>query len=214
MRSGNDLRVLLATDERRASDALQRQLEFEGCRVDTVHTGRDVLSAPAGLYDLVIIDLELPDMDGLSVLSQFRTGRNAGTAVVLIKGEGEPDHIVQRGLDFGASGYVIRDRLRSHVVKAGLVAMFVGPTRHEPDRRQVPRWPMARPDACPYSPGGDFRACPAFVPIDIPMGSDGEAPRTSCSHLRVGTAATWRLYPRCALGDAVAREKYLLDLSC
>ena len=128
--------------------------------------------------------------------------------------KGEPDHIVQRGLDFGASGYVIRDRLRSHVVKAGLVAMFVGPTRHEPDRRQVPRWPMARPDACPYSPGGDFRACPAFVPIDIPMGSDGEAPRTSCSHLRVGTAATWRLYPRCALGDAVAREKYLLDLSC
>src|SRR2546421_181921 len=129
MRSGNDLRVLLATDERGASDALQRQLEFEGCRVDTVHTGGDVLSAPAGLYDLVIIDLELPDMDGLSVLSQFRTGRNAATAVVLIKGEGEPDHIVQRGLDFG-------------------------------------------------------------------------------------TAATWRLYPRCALGDSVAREKYLLDLSC
>jgi CheY-like chemotaxis protein len=215
MRSSSDVRVLVGTARAAAAQALRSQLESEGCRVDTVETADGVLAAAPGLYDLIFLDLELPETDGLSVLSQLRlNGEAGGTPVVLIKGEREPDHILQRGLDMGASGFVVANRLRVHLLKGGLVDMFLNPSPHEPERRQVPRSPQARADSCPYSARGDFHTCPVFVPIEIAIGEDGAENRTTCSHLRVGTASTWRLYPRCALGDAVARERYLQDLSC
>ena len=215
-RIGNgSLRVLLATDQSEGAKALSSQLEREGCAVIAVRSGSEALNEAAGPYDLIFLDLELPDTDGLTVLKQLRSDeRSASTPVVLIKGEGEPAHTVQRGLDLGASGYLVKQRLRSHVIKNSLVDMFLAPPQHDPERRQVPRSPLARKDACPYSARGDFRACAAFVPIEIALGENGAGERVSCSHLRVGTAATWRLYPRCALGDASAREAYLLDLSC
>ena len=215
-RIGNgSLRVLLATDQSEGAKALSSQLEREGCAVIAVGSGSEALNEAAGPYDLIFLDLELPDTDGLTVLKQLRSDeRSASTPVVLIKGEGEPAHTVQRGLDLGASGYLVKQRLRSHVIKNSLVDMFLGPPPHDPERRQVPRSPLARKDACPYSARGDFRACAAFVPIEIALGENGAGERVSCSHLRVGTAATWRLYPRCALGDASAREAYLQDLSC
>ncbi|OLC00098.1 MAG: response regulator [Chloroflexi bacterium] len=215
-RIGNgSLRVLLATDQTEGTKALSSQLEREGCAVIAVSSGSEALNEAAGPYDLIFLDLELPDTDGLTVLKQLRSDeRSASTPVVLLKGEGEPAHTVQRGLDLGASGYLVKQRLRSHVIKNSLVDMFLGPPPHDPERRQVPRSPLARKDACPYSARGDFRACAAFVPIEIALGENGAGDRVSCSHLRVGTAATWRLYPRCALGDASAREAYLLDLSC
>jgi len=214
--TGNgSLRVLLATDNGEGAKALSSQLEREGCVVIAVRTGAEALDGGGGPYDLIFLDLDLPDTDGLTVLKQLRSDeRSAETPVVLIKGEGEPAHTVQRGLDLGASGYLVKQRLRSHVIKGNLVEMFLGPAPHDPERRQVPRSPLARKEACPYSARGDFRACAAFVPIDIHLGENGVGERVSCSHLRVGTAATWRLYPRCALGDAGAREAYLLDLSC
>ena len=215
-RIGNgSLRVLLATDQTEGTKALSSQLEREGCAVIAVSSGSEALNEAAGPYDLIFLDLELPDTDGLTVLKQLRSDeRSASTPVVLLKGEGEPAHTVQRGLDLGASGYLVKQRLRSHVIKNSLVDMFLGPPPHDPERRQVPRSPLARKDACPYSARGDFRACAAFVSIEIALGENGAGDRVSCSHLRVGTAATWRLYPRCALGDASARETYLLDLSC
>ena len=215
-RIGNgSLRVLLATDQSEGAKALSSQLEREGCAVIAVSSGSEALNEAAGPYDLIFLDLELPDTDGLTVLKQLRSDeRSASTPVVLLKGEGEPAHTVQRGLDLGASGYLVKQRLRSHVIKNSLVDMFLGPPPHDPERRQVPRSPLARKDACPYSARGDFRACAAFVSIEIALGENGAGDRVSCSHLRVGTAATWRLYPRCALGDASAREAYLLDLSC
>jgi CheY-like chemotaxis protein len=209
------LKVLLATEPSVGTRALREQLEREGCSVSTAATGEEVLQAPAGAYDLFFLDLDLPDSGGLSVLQRMRADkRHAETPVVLIRGEGEPAHLIQRGLDLGASGFLVKPRIRSHLIKGGLIEMFLGLAPHEPERRQVPRSPMARPDACPYSARGDFRACPAFVPVEIALGSNGAGSRLSCSHLRVGTAATWRLYPRCALGDTASREKYMLDLRC
>ena len=209
------LRVLLATEADESARALSEQLEHEGCTVTMVATGAQVLETAADPFDLIFMDLDLPDADGFTVLQQMRADeRQALTPVVLIRGDGEPAHLVQRGLDLGASGYLVKPRLRSHLIKRGLIEMFLGPAPYDPERRQVPRSPMARPDACPYSARGDFRACAAFVELDIKVGLNGGEARASCSHLRVGTAATWRLYPRCALGDAAARQKYQLNLTC
>ena len=222
-RIGNgSLRVLLATDQTEGTKALSSQLEREGCAVIAVSSGSEALNEAAGPYDLIFLDLELPDTDGLTVLKQLRSDeRSASTPVVLLKGEGEPAHTVLVnviGLN-SLNTFNLRRELRNKnisllVIKNSLVDMFLGPPPHDPERRQVPRSPLARKDACPYSARGDFRACAAFVPIEIALGENGAGDRVSCSHLRVGTAATWRLYPRCALGDASAREAYLLDLSC
>jgi CheY-like chemotaxis protein len=208
------LRVLLAIDAGESAQALSEQLEREGCSVSMVATGAQVLATAVDPYDLIFIDLELPDAESLTVLHLMRADeRLATTPVVLIRGEGEPDDLIQQGLDLGASGYLVKQRLRSHLIRGGLIEMFLGTAPYDSERRQVPRSPMARPDACPYSARGDFHACAAFVPHEIKLGLNGGAARTSCSHLRVGTAATWRLYPRCALGDAAARQKYHLDLT-
>ena len=122
-RIGNgSLRVLLATDQTEGTKALSSQLEREGCAVIAVSSGSEALNEAAGPYDLIFLDLELPDTDGLTVLKQLRSDeRSASTPVVLLKGEGEPAHTVQRGLDLGASGYLVKQRLRSHVFKNSLV---------------------------------------------------------------------------------------------
>ena len=53
--------------------------------------------------------------------------------------------------------------------------------------------------------------CSVFLPLTIKVADDGAEPTVSCSHLRVGTSDTWRLYPRCAIGDQAARDQYTQD---
>ena len=49
------------------------------------------------------------------------------------------------------------------------------------------------------------------MPLTMNGGEEGVEPAQTCSHLRVGTSDTWRLYPRCAIGDQAARDRYLED---
>lgn len=88
----------------------------------------------------------------------------------------------------------------------GLLRGVGSPPDGGDERRKAP----ARPDACPFSATDRFGECTAFLPLNTSI-RNGAGPRVSCSHLRVGTLDTWRLYPRCGLGDEHARAKYLRD---
>lgn len=99
------MRLLLAEDERELSRALVTILEHSSYTVDAVYNGADALDyLRSGLYDGAILDIMMPQMDGLTVL---RTAREEGISlpVLLLTAKGEVDDRVA-GLDSGADDYL------------------------------------------------------------------------------------------------------------
>jgi len=204
------LKVLLATEPGEFANTLRAALEESGCEVSLATTSEEALAAGLDSYSAVLLDLDLADVDGLTILQELQEerGRDA-PPVILIKGEGEPAHLIQRGLDLGASGYILKHRLPHDLPAAAILELLRGVVSRPDggdDRRHAP----VRADACPFSMADRFGDCATFLPLNTSI-RNGAGPRVSCSHLRVGTLDTWRLYPRCALGDEHARAKYLRD---
>lgn len=98
-------RVLVVEDERRIADFLSRGLESAGYAVSTVHDGTTALEALHGsAHDLVVLDLNLPDMDGLKVLEKIRN-RKASPPVLILSARSNVDDRV-KGLESGADDYI------------------------------------------------------------------------------------------------------------
>ncbi|MGE0877866.1 MAG: response regulator transcription factor [Acidimicrobiia bacterium] len=117
-------RLLLLEDDHDIADPLVRALGREGFDVTHVDLGRAALDAIAATpFDLLLVDLSLPDMSGLDVCREVRRRRPAIPIVMLTARSEELDKVV--GLDAGADDYVtkpfglaelmarIRARLRS-----------------------------------------------------------------------------------------------------
>ena len=97
--------VLLAEDDPAISDPLARALQREGYDVTVRADGESALAeALSGDVALVVLDLGLPDMDGLDVCRRLRTGRSSVPVLVLTARTDEIDLVV--GLDAGADDYV------------------------------------------------------------------------------------------------------------
>ncbi len=78
------MRILLIEDEARIADFVQRGLESSGYRVDVAGDGKSGLAKIHDLdYDLLILDLMLPDTDGLSVLEKVKN-RKVSPAVLIL----------------------------------------------------------------------------------------------------------------------------------
>lgn len=101
------MRILVVEDNRTLADGLAAVLRVAGYAVDVVHDG---ISADAVLstetFDLVVLDLSLPEMDGLDVLRRMRARRNA-SSVLILTARGALDERV-RGLDLGADDYMTK----------------------------------------------------------------------------------------------------------
>ena len=102
------MRLLLAEDERSLSRALVRILEHAGYSVDAVYDGEEALDylEAGGNYDGAILDIMMPKMDGLTVLSKIRSRRST-LPVLLLTAKSETDDKV-RGLDLGANDYLTK----------------------------------------------------------------------------------------------------------
>lgn len=99
--------ILLVEDDHSIAQALQLALHKQGYSVNTVGTGKAALLAiDTEPPDLVILDLGLPDMDGLSVLKQVRS-RNVDLPVLLLTARAGLDDKVA-GLDSGADDYLAK----------------------------------------------------------------------------------------------------------
>jgi DNA-binding response OmpR family regulator len=99
-------RVLVVDDEPTVREVVQRYLERDGYQVEAAADGTGALDALAARpFDLVVLDLMLPGVDGLEIC---RTIRAAGpTAVIMLTAKGdEADRIV--GLELGADDYVVK----------------------------------------------------------------------------------------------------------
>ncbi|GAB3288434.1 response regulator [Parahaliea aestuarii] len=101
------MRILLVEDDLSLASGLQAALGREGFVVNHVACGREALAAiRAEAHDMVVLDLGLPDMDGLQVLSELR-GRKDQTPVLLLTARGEAEDKVA-GLDRGADDYLAK----------------------------------------------------------------------------------------------------------
>ncbi|MBE6453222.1 MAG: response regulator transcription factor [Alphaproteobacteria bacterium] len=101
------MRVLLVEDDYAISQSIETMLKKEGMIVDTTDLGEDGLEIGKLYdYDIIILDLMLPDMNGYEVLKNLRAAK-VNTPVLILSGLSEPDKKV-KGLGFGADDYLTK----------------------------------------------------------------------------------------------------------
>lgn len=101
------MKILLVEDERRLGESLQAILENEGYAVDLVLDGEEGLAyAQSGVYDLLILDIMLPGMSGLDILSAMRAEKDLVPVLMLTARDQRGDKVT--GLDRGADDYVTK----------------------------------------------------------------------------------------------------------
>ncbi len=101
------MRVLLAEDDPLLGDGLKTALQAEGYTVDWFKDGRHSLHAALGeAFDLVILDLGLPGLDGLEVLRALRDRKKDVPVLILTARDALDDRV--KGLDLGADDYLTK----------------------------------------------------------------------------------------------------------
>ncbi len=101
------MRVLLCEDDRKISKALVKIFEFHNYSVDAVYDGEDAIAYIESLdYDVVILDIMMPKMDGVSVLKHVR-GMGVTVPILMLTAKATIDDKVT-GLDFGANDYLTK----------------------------------------------------------------------------------------------------------
>lgn len=100
-------RILIIEDEENIARVLQLELEFEGYQTGIAHTGPDgLIQYREQKWDLVLLDLMLPGLNGLDVLRRIRA-TEVRTPVILLTAKNEVEDKVA-GLDLGANDYVTK----------------------------------------------------------------------------------------------------------
>jgi len=101
------MRLLLIEDDVALGEGIHQGLIREGYTVDWVHDGASALHALLSeVFDLAILDLGLPKMDGLTVLRRLREGGSALPVLILTARDATEDRIA--GLDAGADDYLVK----------------------------------------------------------------------------------------------------------
>ncbi|MBI4969247.1 MAG: response regulator transcription factor [Rhodospirillales bacterium] len=101
------MRVLLVEDDAATSKSIELMLKAEGMVVDTAALGEDGLEIGKLYdYDIIVLDLMLPDMDGYEVLKRLRLSKK-DTPVLILSGLAETDKKI-KGLGFGADDYLTK----------------------------------------------------------------------------------------------------------
>ena len=141
------VRILLVEDEEKISRFLELELQHEGYGVGKADDGRTGLDmALSGLYDLVVLDIMLPNLNGLEVLRRLR--KSSQMPVILLTAR---DAVMDKvaGLDMGANDYLtkpfaieellarIRALLRAAAPQQGQSELLAGRLRLLPDARRA-----------------------------------------------------------------------------
>jgi two-component system cell cycle response regulator CtrA len=101
------MRVLLVEDDSSTARSIELMLKTEGFVVDVTDLGEDGLEIGKLYdYDIIVLDLMLPDIDGYEVLRRFRAGR-IDTPILILSGLTELDNKI-KGLGFGADDYLTK----------------------------------------------------------------------------------------------------------
>ncbi len=100
-------RILIVEDEEAIAQGLVLNLERKGYRTDLAGDGREALArAEAGRYDLILLDVRLPEVDGFEVCQTLRRLGDL-TPILVLTARGQPDDVVY-GLKLGADDYMVK----------------------------------------------------------------------------------------------------------
>jgi DNA-binding response OmpR family regulator len=113
--------ILLVEDDRFLSDTIRSYLEFKHHVVDRAFEGPEALDKMQhGVYDLVILDWQLPGMDGIDVCRNYRSTISSGAQVLMLTGRTDPKEI-EAATAAGATGFLPKpfklDQLEKNVEK-------------------------------------------------------------------------------------------------
>jgi DNA-binding response OmpR family regulator len=103
----NCMHLLLVEDEARLASAVRRVLEEEGHVVDWVDDGADAFAqAQTEEYDLILLDVMLPSLNGFDIAKRLRAKGNAAPILMLTAKDAVNDRV--QGLDSGADDYLVK----------------------------------------------------------------------------------------------------------
>jgi two-component system alkaline phosphatase synthesis response regulator PhoP len=101
------MRILLVEDEENIRDLVKLNLELENFEVIATGNGRDALRLSAGQhFDLILLDVMLPEMDGFQICEQIRLSDLQTPIIFLTAKDGSNDRI--QGLKYGADDYIVK----------------------------------------------------------------------------------------------------------
>lgn len=101
------MRVLVVEDERDLNRILVKTLAAEGYSADACYDGVEAMEYLSGAqYDVVILDVMMPRMDGMELLRRMRDAGNNTPVIMLTAKDSVPDRV--RGLDSGADDYIVK----------------------------------------------------------------------------------------------------------
>jgi DNA-binding response OmpR family regulator len=101
------MRILLVEDDQVLGDATLRSLEHAGYAVDWARNGKTAdMALGDQVYDLALLDLGLPKMDGFEVLRRLRIRRSNLPVLIVTARDALEDRI--KGLDLGADDYILK----------------------------------------------------------------------------------------------------------
>lgn len=127
------MRILVVEDEVRLASTLKDLLEMNGYAADVCHDGESGLdNALSGIYDVMILDVMLPRLDGFAVLRRLRASGNA-TPVLMLTARSEVTDRIE-GLDCGADYYLTKP-----FEPRELLACIRALTRRQPELRNTDR---------------------------------------------------------------------------
>src|SRR6185295_12951527 len=102
-----NLRILLVEDEQTLAETIRLNLELEGYIVNAVNDGKKALKAfKQGRYNLIILDIMLPEMDGFTVCESIRLENNDVPILILTAKSTGADRV--KGLRIGADDYLTK----------------------------------------------------------------------------------------------------------
>ncbi|HTM15219.1 MAG TPA: response regulator transcription factor [Bryobacteraceae bacterium] len=128
------MRILVVEDEKRIADFLSRGLESGGYTVEVAGDGATALEmVHATEYDLIILDLGLPDMDGMAVLKKIRTRKTSPPVLILSARDAVDDRV--KGLETGADDYLVKPF--AYVELLARVRVLLRRGQPTPERLQV-----------------------------------------------------------------------------
>ena len=100
-------KILLIEDEDYIRDIYKDQLDSSGFSTDAFGNGSDGMAAfRNNFYDLVVLDIILPDINGLKILKEIKEDKIKGKTPVLLLTNLEQDIIIKQGMELGAADYL------------------------------------------------------------------------------------------------------------
>ncbi len=101
------MRVLIVEDQLNMANYVKRALEEQGYAVDAAHTGREALDwADVVDFNIIVLDIMLPEMDGVTVCRTLRNRGNQAAILMLTARDAVDDRVT--GLDAGADDYLVK----------------------------------------------------------------------------------------------------------